>query len=111
MNVFTFLCDLIVGLYGLWTSVFPSLPSTGRRRSSQRDRGAGEEGGGMLEVEHLTAELVGLSINEGQLGGCRGQGLRERGDRRVKTEDEERGRSVAVERRRREKVEEGRLWK
>ncbi|KAI3429984.1 uncharacterized protein J3R85_008493 [Psidium guajava] len=71
---------MIVGLYGLWKLVFPSPrsrpPSTGRRWSSRRDLGVRGEGGGMLEVEHLIVELVGLGINEGQLGGGRGQGTK-----------------------------------
>lgn len=33
------------------------------------DLGAGEEGGGVLEIEHLAAELVGLGVDEGELIG------------------------------------------
>lgn len=31
------------------------------------DLGAGEEGGGVLEVQHFSAELIGLGVDEGQL--------------------------------------------
>lgn len=33
------------------------------------DLGAGEEGGGVLEVEHLAAELVGVGVDENELVG------------------------------------------
>lgn len=33
------------------------------------DVGAGEEGGGVLEVEHLAARLVGVGVDEGELVG------------------------------------------
>ena len=33
------------------------------------DLGAGEEGGGVLEVKHLAAELVGVGVDEDELVG------------------------------------------
>jgi len=39
------------------------------RVSGGVDLGAGEEGGGVLEVEHLAAELVGVGIDEDELVG------------------------------------------
>lgn len=63
----------------LWRSVGDGVVDGGR------DLGAEEEGGGVLEIEHLVAELVWLGIHDGQLVGVSWVS---------RTEEEERGRGV-----------------